>query len=63
MQHIGLGRAAIEAIEIVWPSSRTPQILTGVPVNAFLEVTEGKPFVVKERKAFKLKGGGATHQH
>ena len=63
MQHIGLGQAAIESIEIVWPSSRTPQVLTGVPVNSFVEVTEGKPFVVKERKSFKLGAEGTSHQH
>ena len=39
---VGLGHASrIERVEIDWPRSNTTQVLTDVPVNSFIEVTEG----------------------
>ncbi len=65
-QHIGLGTASIASVEITWPASRTRQTLRDVPVNAFLEITEGAAgFVTKTPKRFSLGAGGApaTHPH
>ncbi len=40
-QHIGLGHhAALQAIDIFWPTSRTRQHFTGVAVDQYLEITE-----------------------
>jgi hypothetical protein len=67
MQHIGLGPAAVESIEITWPRrGAKPQVLRGVPVNAFLEVTEGNAgFVVRKPQTFTLGAGarGPGHRH
>jgi hypothetical protein len=43
-QEIGLGDAeAIERVEIFWPVSETLQVLTDVPTDAMIRVTEGSP--------------------
>jgi hypothetical protein len=67
MQHIGLGPASVESIEITWPRKGAKrQVLHGVPVNAFLEVTEGKSgFAVKTPPKLRLGAGGkgAGHRH
>jgi hypothetical protein len=67
MQHIGLGPAAVESIEITWPRrGAKPQVLRDVPVNAFLEVTEGNAgFVVRKPQTFTLGAGarGPGHRH
>ncbi len=76
MQRIGLGRdAKILRLEIDWPaykgervgSEPRRQVLTDVPLNSFIVVTEGTPgFELAPRPRFKL-GAGATggsgHQH
>ena len=42
-QEVGLGDATtIERIEITWPTSGVTQTLTEVPLDAFIEVTEGQ---------------------
>ncbi len=42
-QEIGLGTAqSIESIEIHWPASKQTDVLTGVPMDAMLRVTEGQ---------------------
>jgi hypothetical protein len=67
MQHIGLGPSVIQSIEITWPRrGAKPQVIRDVPVNTFLEVTEGKAgFDVKKPARFTLGAGarGTTHQH
>jgi hypothetical protein len=66
MQHIGLGPSTVETIEITWPRrGAKPQVLRDVPVNACLEVTEGKPgFIVKRPATFRLGAGSkGSHQH
>ena len=66
MQHIGLGPATIESLEIVWPVSRTKQAFRDVPVNSFLTIREGDTaFKVVTPKRFTLGAGstGTTHQH
>jgi hypothetical protein len=65
-QHIGLGPATVESVEITWPRrGAKPQIIRDVPVNAFLEVTEGKAgFVVKTPTKITLGSGSKpSHQH
>ena len=59
LQHIGLGRKAqVKRVEVEWPTSRTRQVVQGVPLNRFIEVIEGKPgFQLLEHKPFKLGGG------
>ncbi len=56
LQHIGLGaRAHVKRIEVDWPVSKTHQVIQGVPVDRFIEITEGKPgFRLLERKRFRL---------
>ena len=66
MQHIGLGPATIESVEITWPASKTRQTFRDVPVNSFLEIREGEPtFKVRTPKRVTLGAGasGTTHQH
>lgn len=42
-QEIGLGDASsIERIEIIWPTPRQVETLTDVPLDAFVEVTQGQ---------------------
>jgi hypothetical protein len=59
MQHLGLGpRARLKRVEVEWPTSRVAQVLEGVPVNAWIEVVEGKPgFKRLKRPRFRLGGG------
>jgi hypothetical protein len=59
MQHVGLGRGArLKRVEIEWPANRVPQVLTNVPVNAWIEVVEGQPgFKRLTRPRFALGGG------
>jgi hypothetical protein len=40
MQHIGLGQATIDSLEIEWPMTRTKQVFRDVPVGSFLELRE-----------------------
>jgi hypothetical protein len=40
MQHIGLGTARVESLQIEWPTSHTRQVFRDVPVDSFLEVRE-----------------------
>ena len=56
MQHIGLGRGArLKRVEIDWPGAKTPQVLTGVALNTWIEVVEGQSgFKPRSRQAFKL---------
>ena len=43
-QEIGLGDATrIERLEIQWPTSQTTQVLTEVPIDTVVTVTEGAP--------------------
>ena len=40
-QHLGLGKAdKVAVLEVYWPASGTTQVLTGVPVNCAIEITE-----------------------
>ena len=66
MQHIGLGPATIESVEIAWPASKTRQTFRDVPVNSFLEIREGEStFKVRTPRRVTLGAGasGTTHQH
>ena len=66
MQHIGLGRATIETVEIEWPASKTRQMFRDVPLNSFMTIREGDPtFKVRTPKRVILGAGasGTTHQH
>ena len=58
MQHIGLGKAtSIKSLEIEWPTSRTRQVFTDVPVDSFLEIREfDQAFKVLHPKRFTLAG-------
>lgn len=40
--HIGIGKAAVESVEIQWPGSKTHQIVTGLRINSFYRLHEGK---------------------
>ena len=43
-QEIGLGKAtSIERIEIDWPISRTTEVITDVPLDSMIGITEGEP--------------------
>ena len=43
-QEIGLGRAtAVERVEVDWPISRTMAVITAVPLDRMIGITEGKP--------------------
>ncbi|HEY4088698.1 MAG TPA: FG-GAP-like repeat-containing protein [Bryobacteraceae bacterium] len=55
-QHIGLGKdATVQSVEIRWPSSDTPQIVTNTGKNRVIEIREGaKTFTVLQRHAFRL---------
>lgn len=52
----GIGKAvAIKQIEITWQGPNTKQIITNVPINAFVKITEGQDAVeVEGFKAFKF---------
>jgi hypothetical protein len=61
MQHVGLGRGRLKRVEIEWPGSRTRLVLTGVPVNSWIEVTEGQAgFRRLSRPRFRLGGSAAA---
>ena len=64
-QHIGLGRATIESLEIEWPTSGTTQTFRDVPVDSFLEIREGvERFEVLTPPVVKLRSAApASHQH
>ena len=57
-QEIGLGRAtAIRSLEIRWPGSRAPQIVSGLQANHFYRITQGEPQAEPlKRVAFRLSG-------
>ena len=58
MQHIGIGRGTrLKRVEIDWPGARTPQVLTGVPPNSWIEVVEGQPRFKKLPRPRALKLG------
>ena len=42
-QHVGIGTARLERVEVYWPGARTPQIVTGVSPNTWIEIVEGQP--------------------
>jgi VCBS repeat protein/ASPIC/UnbV protein len=62
MQHVGIGKTArIKRVEIDWPGAKAPQVLTGVPVDAWIEATQGEPgFKKLARKRFRLGGPAAA---
>ena len=56
MQHIGIGDASIESLEVVWPASGTTQVFRDVPVNSFLEIRElDSTFTVKTPPRIELR--------
>jgi FG-GAP-like repeat/ASPIC and UnbV len=63
-QHIGIGAAtSVTRLEIDWPASRTHQVFTQVPVDAFLEIRESDDRItVLHRPTFKLAGPSSTSQ-
>jgi len=42
-QHVGIGMARLERVEVYWPGARSPQIVTGVSPNTWIEIVEGQP--------------------
>ena len=43
-QHVGIGDGArLERVEVDWPGARSPQIVTGVSPNTWIEIVEGQP--------------------
>ena len=61
-QEIGVGAAeCIEEIEVWWPASGIRQKFQNLPVDKFIQVTEGAPdYRILERKAIKLRGEGPS---
>lgn len=57
-QHIGLGKSAhIDTIDIWWPTSKTHQSFSNVPVNQFLEIKEfASTYTKLHRHSFHLGG-------
>jgi hypothetical protein len=56
-QHLGLGRAEkLERLEVHWPTSKTTQVFTDLPMDRFVHIVEGeaKPKEIVELKAGKL---------
>ena len=55
-QEIGLGNAtSIERVEIQWPTSKTTQVLTEVPMDTMIKITEGVPgFETQSLKRIRL---------
>jgi ASPIC and UnbV len=48
MQHIGLGKATIDSLEIEWPMTRTKQVFRDVPIDSFLKLREfDDPFTLR----------------
>jgi len=62
-QEIGLGKAAkIEALEILWPTTGKTQRFLNVPVDQFVEVTEGESEYRKlSWKAVRFRGQQNPH--
>ena len=62
-QEIGLGKAAkIEALEILWPTTGKTQRFLNVPVDQFVEVTEGESEYRKlSWKAVRFRGQQKPH--
>ncbi len=62
MQHIGVGRGSrLKRVEIDWPGARAPQVLTGVPLDSWIEVVEGQTrFKKLSRPRFRLGGAAAA---
>jgi VCBS repeat protein/ASPIC/UnbV protein len=59
-QQIGLGKAEkLERLEIYWPTSKTTQVFTDIPMDRFVHIVEGeaKPKKVEELRAVKLGAG------
>ncbi len=65
MQHIGLGRATVDTLEIEWPVTKAKQVFRDVPLNSFMTIREGDSTVtVTTPKTFSLGAGGTpTHKH
>ena len=64
MQHIGLGQATIESLDIEWPTSRTRQVFKDVPVDSYLEIHEfDKAFTLRHPKQITLKHDMPPMQH
>src|SRR5262249_44873010 len=56
MPDTGLGKASIESLEIEWPTSRTHQVFTNVPVDSFLQIREfDKTFTLRHPPRVTLK--------
>ncbi len=67
-QTIGLGEAErIERLEVYWPTTDLTQVFTGVPLDAFIEVVEGREnFTVLNLQPFvfsKVSSHKGTHAH
>jgi len=63
-QHIGLGPAIVESLEIEWPTSRTTQVFKDVPVDSYLEIHEfDKAFTLRHPKRITLKHDMPPMQH
>ena len=58
MQHVGLGKGArVKRLEVDWPGAKAPQVVEGLPVNRFVEITEGAAgFRLLERRRMVLGG-------
>jgi hypothetical protein len=59
-QHVGIGMARLERVEVYWPGARSPQIVTGVSPNTWIEIVEGQPRArrLSPPGRFQLGGGG-----
>jgi hypothetical protein len=64
MQHIGIGKATrIRSLEIEWPTSKTRQVFTNVPIDSFLEIRElDQQYKVLHPKQFTLAGPSSDNQ-
>jgi hypothetical protein len=64
-QHIGLGPSTIASLEVEWPTSRTKQTFTDVPVDAFIEIREfADTYSVRRPPRITLRRDRVTqHQH
>jgi hypothetical protein len=62
MQHVGFGKTArLKRVEIDWPGAKAPQVLAGVPVDSWIEATQGEPgFKKLTRRRFRLGGSAAA---
>jgi hypothetical protein len=52
--------ARLERVEVYWPGARSPQIVTGVSPNTWIEIVEGQPRarVLTPPGRFRLGGSG-----